>query len=61
MSATNTAGTAPANSAMSGFERYLTLWVACIVAGIALGQFAPAAFQAIGRMEMPRSTCRSAC
>lgn len=43
MSATDTAGPAPANSAMSGFERYLTLWVAvCIIAGIALGQFAPA-------------------
>ncbi len=53
MSATDTAGPAPANSAMSGFERYLTLWVAvCIIAGIALGQFAPAAFQAIGRMEI---------
>jgi ACR3 family arsenite transporter len=31
------------------FERYLTLWVAlCIVAGIALGQFVPGAFRAIG-------------
>ncbi|MDR5740119.1 ACR3 family arsenite efflux transporter [Caballeronia sp. LZ016] len=35
------------------FERYLTLWVAlCIVAGIALGQWLPALFQAIGRMEV---------
>lgn len=38
---------------MSGFERYLTLWVAlCIVAGVALGQGLPAVFQAIGRMEV---------
>jgi ACR3 family arsenite transporter len=40
-------------SAMSVFERYLTVWVLlCIVAGIALGQFAPGVFQAIGRMEV---------
>jgi ACR3 family arsenite transporter len=38
---------------MSVFERYLTIWVfLCIVFGIALGQFFPAAFQAIGRMEI---------
>ena len=38
---------------MSIFERYLTVWVfLCIVAGIALGQFLPSAFQAIGRMEI---------
>ena len=44
-----------ARSAMSGFERYLTIWVAlCIVAGIALGQFFPALFQAVGRMEFAR-------
>ena len=37
---------------MSIFERYLTVWVfLCIVAGIGLGQFQPAAFQAVGRME----------
>jgi arsenite transporter len=36
---------------MGLFERYLTLWVAlCIIAGIALGQMAPAAFHAIGAM-----------
>ncbi|WP_372432972.1 arsenic resistance protein, partial [Bordetella pseudohinzii] len=53
MTATDTAGPAPATSAMNGFERYLTLWVAvCIVAGIALGQFVPGVFQAIGRMEI---------
>lgn len=44
-----------ARSPMSGFERYLTVWVAlCIVAGIALGQFFPAVFQAIGQMEVAR-------
>ncbi len=37
---------------MSVFERYLTVWVLlCIVAGIALGQFFPGVFQAIGAME----------
>jgi ACR3 family arsenite transporter len=37
---------------MSIFERYLTLWVGiCIVVGIALGQFFPNLFQAIGQME----------
>jgi ACR3 family arsenite transporter len=38
---------------MSVFERYLTIWVfLCILAGIALGQFLPNVFQAIGRMEV---------
>ncbi len=38
---------------LGAFERYLTLWVAlCIVAGIALGHFAPAPLQALGRMEI---------
>jgi arsenite transporter len=38
---------------MSTFERYLTVWVAlCIVAGIALGQFFPSLFQAIGAAEI---------
>jgi ACR3 family arsenite transporter len=42
-------------SPMSGFERYLTVWVAlCIVAGIALGQLFPGLFQAVGRMEIAR-------
>jgi ACR3 family arsenite transporter len=37
------------------FERYLTAWVAlCIVVGIALGQFLPGVFQAIGAMEIAR-------
>jgi ACR3 family arsenite transporter len=38
---------------MSVFERYLTAWVfLCIVAGVLLGQAAPAAFQAIGSLEI---------
>jgi ACR3 family arsenite transporter len=38
---------------MSIFERYLSVWVfLCIVAGIALGQLFPAAFQAVGHMEV---------
>jgi len=41
-----------AGAAMSVFERYLTVWVfLCILAGIALGQFLPGVFQAVGRME----------
>lgn len=43
----------PAAAPMSVFERYLTVWVLlCIVVGIALGQFFPAVFQSIGRMEI---------
>ncbi|MBP9219180.1 MAG: ACR3 family arsenite efflux transporter [Sterolibacterium sp.] len=43
----------PRQAPMSGFERYLTLWVAlCIVAGVALGQGLTDVFQAIGRMEV---------
>ncbi len=50
---TQTAGRVPAAPTMSVFERYLSVWVLlCIVAGIALGQFAPGVFQAIGRMEV---------
>ena len=38
---------------MTVFERYLTLWVfICIVLGLALGQFFPGVFQAIGAMEV---------
>lgn len=37
---------------MNVFERYLTVWVlACIIAGITLGQLAPEFFQAIGHMQ----------
>jgi ACR3 family arsenite transporter len=40
---------------MSTFERYLTLWVGlCIVAGIALGQLMPAAFEAISALEIAK-------
>ncbi len=40
---------------MSLFERYLSIWVAlCIVIGVALGHFAPGAFQAIGALELAR-------
>ncbi|MDH4285738.1 MAG: ACR3 family arsenite efflux transporter, partial [Gallionellaceae bacterium] len=36
-------------------ERYLTVWVfLCIIAGIALGQFAPEPFHALGKMEVAR-------
>jgi ACR3 family arsenite transporter len=38
---------------MNLFERFLTLWVFfCIVVGVALGQFAPSVFQALGRFEI---------
>ena len=50
---TQTASRVPAAPTMSVFERYLSVWVLlCIVAGIALGQFAPGVFHAIGRMEI---------
>ena len=40
---------------MSIFERYLTVWVfLCIFIGILLGQFVPAPFQMLGRMEVAR-------
>ncbi|MBU2284903.1 MAG: ACR3 family arsenite efflux transporter [Gammaproteobacteria bacterium] len=40
---------------MSVFERYLTVWVfLCIVVGIALGQWFPSAFQAVGRLEVAK-------
>lgn len=42
-------------SAISFFERYLSLWVfLCIIVGIGLGQLLPDAFQAIGRMEFAK-------
>ena len=44
-----------AGKQMDFFERYLTLWVfLCIAAGIALGHYFPAPFQAIGHMEIAR-------
>ena len=46
---------AAAPAPMNLFERYLTVWVLlCIVVGIALGQWLPGPFQAIGRMEIAR-------
>jgi ACR3 family arsenite transporter len=53
---TASAATLPAaRQGIGFFERWLTLWVfLCIVAGIALGQLAPAPFQALGRMEVAR-------
>ena len=40
---------------MSIFERYLSLWVAlCIVAGVVLGHFFPAAFHLVGAAEIAR-------
>ena len=40
---------------MSLFERYLSLWVfICIVVGIALGQWQPGVFKALGRMEVAK-------
>ncbi len=40
---------------MNLFERYLTLWVAmCIVAGVMLGQFLPAVFQAVASLEIAK-------
>ncbi|WP_076999040.1 ACR3 family arsenite efflux transporter [Variovorax sp. KK3] len=42
-------------ASMSVFERYLTVWVfLCIVVGIALGQWLPNVFQAVGRLEVAR-------
>ncbi len=42
-----------AGAPMSFFERWLSLWVAlCIVVGVALGQWYPAPFQALGRLEV---------
>jgi len=55
MSASQLSGAAApkAASAISFFERYLTVWVAlCIVAGVALGQWLPGAFKAIAAMEV---------
>jgi len=40
---------------MSTFERYLTIWVAtCILAGVALGHFFPAAFHIVGLAEIAK-------
>jgi ACR3 family arsenite transporter len=50
-----TAPTAAAKPAISGFERYLSIWVAlCIMVGIALGAALPGLFQAIAAAEIAR-------
>jgi arsenite transporter len=54
-----TAASLPASTAapapMSVFERYLSVWVLlCILVGIALGQWFPAPFQMLGRMELAK-------
>jgi len=44
-----------AGAAMGLFERWLTLWVfLCILAGIGLGHWLPAPFQAVGGLELAR-------
>jgi arsenite transporter len=46
---------AKAAPAIGFFERYLSVWVAlCIVVGIVLGQLLPAAFHAIGSLEVAK-------
>jgi ACR3 family arsenite transporter len=41
--------------AINFFERYLTVWVGlCIVAGVALGQLLPRAFEAIAALEVAK-------
>ncbi|MDB5999644.1 MAG: putative arsenite resistance protein [Rhizobacter sp.] len=53
MSAPSLAGKVAPPSAIGFFERYLTVWVAlCIVAGVALGQWAPGLFHAIASLEV---------
>jgi ACR3 family arsenite transporter len=48
-----TSNSARQRKLMNLFERFLTLWVfLCIVVGVALGQFAPSVFQALGRFEI---------
>jgi ACR3 family arsenite transporter len=55
MSSSHTTAVAGAAPAIGFFERYLTIWVAlCIVAGIALGQAFPAAFQAVAGLEVAK-------
>ena len=55
MSTATSAAEPAAVAAMGRFERYLTVWVAlCILAGIALGQLFPTAFQAIGALEVAK-------
>ena len=42
-----------AGATLGMFERYLSLWVfLCIIIGIALGQFLPAAFHTVAAIEL---------
>ena len=44
-----------AGAPLGFFERYLTVWVfACILVGVAAGQWWPTAFQALGRLEVAK-------
>jgi ACR3 family arsenite transporter len=44
-----------AGAPLGFFERYLTVWVfACILVGVVAGQRWPAAFQALGRLEIAK-------
>ena len=53
MSASATGPAVSRPSSLGVFERYLTLWVAlCIVAGVALGQIAPAPFHLLGNTTL---------
>jgi ACR3 family arsenite transporter len=53
MRAATAGGQGAAPAPMSVFERWLTIWVLlCIVAGIALGQWFPGPFRALGRVEV---------
>src|SRR5436305_1259563 len=53
MSSVTEARPRAARPGLGTFERYLTAWVAlCIIAGIVLGQLAPAPFRALGRMPL---------
>lgn len=55
MSSSQTAAAPRAPAGLNLFERYLSLWVfLCIVLGVALGQFLPDLFHAIGRLEIAR-------
>jgi arsenite transporter len=55
MSAIAVAAASESRPVIGFFERWLTLWVfLCIVAGIVLGQLAPAPIQALGRLEVAR-------
>ncbi|NGY05155.1 ACR3 family arsenite efflux transporter [Solimonas terrae] len=52
---TDAIGKAPPSVGIGMFERYLSVWVVlCMVAGVVLGQLMPAAFAALGGVELAR-------